>query len=137
MVQNLLHHLPKLKPKHYKISMDTYVEFSAKEGTRRQCGGEPGPTPLISDLHQIMTQSDKWLSLLSNGENKIDLIHLFVNFLKKYELKHNYVPIIINDGEHTWRIEDGISPLKLFSTNHEKADSRIAYYMFQNPVEVL
>ena len=117
--------------------MDTYVEFSAKEGTRRKCGSESGPTPFISDLQQIMPQSDKWLSLLSNGENKIDLIHLFVNFLKKCKLKHNYVPIIINDGEYTWRIEDGVSPLKLFSTNHEEPDSRIAYYMFQNPVEVL
>ena len=84
-----------------------------------------------------MSQGDKWLSLLSNGEKKTDLIHLFVNFLKKYKLKYNYVPIIINDGDHTWRIEDGVSALKLFFSNHEEADSRIAPYMFQNPVEIL
>ena len=64
-----------------------------------------------SDLQQIMSQGDKWLSLLSNGKNKADLIYLFVNFLKKYEKN---VPIIINDREHTWRIEDGVCPLQLF-----------------------
>ena len=106
-----------------EISMDTYVEFSVKEGTRRQRGGEHSPRTFIKDLKQIMPQGDKWLSLLSNGENETDLIHLFVNFLKKY--KKN-VPTIINDGKHTWRIEGGVSPLKLFSCNHEEADSRIA-----------
>ena len=68
-----------------------------------------------------MPQGDKWLSLLSNGENKTDLIPLSVNFHGKYEKN---VPIIINDGEHTWRIEDEVSLLQLFSCNHED-DSRI------------
>ena len=36
------------------------------------------------------------------------------------------VPIVINIGEYTWRIEDGVSPLHLFSYNHEEADSRMA-----------
>ena len=96
-----------------EIIMDTYVEFSVKEGTRRQRGGEPGPRTFISGLQQKMPQGDKWLSLLSNGENKTDLIHLFVNFLKIYEKD---VPIVINVGEYnTWRIE-------------EEADSRIALH---------
>ena len=34
--------------------------------------------------------------------------------------------MFINDGEHTWRIEDRVSTLQLFSCNHEEADSRIA-----------
>ena len=38
------------------------------------------------------------------------------------------VPIVINVGEYTWRIEDGVSPLHLFSCNHEEADSRIALH---------
>ena len=42
-----------------KIIMATYVEFSVQEGTIQQRGGEPGPTLLISDLRQIMTQGDK------------------------------------------------------------------------------
>ena len=95
-----------------EISMDTYVEFSVKEGTKQQRGGEPDTRTFISDLQQIIPQGDKWLSLLSNGEKKTDLVHLFVNFLKKYKLKYNHVPLIINDAENTWRIEDGVSPLQ-------------------------
>ena len=105
-----------------KISMDTYVEFRLKEGTRGQRGDKPGPRTLINDLQQIMPQREKWLSLLSNGKNKTDLIHSFVNFHEKYEKN---VPIIINDGENTWRIEDEVSLLQLlYSRNHED-DSRI------------
>ena len=33
-----------------------------------------------------------------------------------------------DDGKYTWRIEDGASPLQLFSCNHEEADSRIALH---------
>ena len=95
-----------------EIGMDTYVEFSVKEGTKQQRGGEPDTRTFISDLQQIIPQGDKWLSLLSNGEKKTDLVHLFVNFLKKYKLKYNHIPLIINDAENTWRIEDGVSPLQ-------------------------
>ena len=84
-----------------EISIDTYVEVSVKEGKRQQRGVEPGHRTFISDLQQIMPHGDKWL--LSNGEYKTNLICLFVNFLKKYEKK---LSIIINDDEHTWRIED-------------------------------
>ena len=38
------------------------------------------------------------------------------------------VSIIINDDEDAWRIEDGVSPLKLFSCNHENADDRMALH---------
>ena len=48
-----------------EISMNSYVEFSVKEGTRRECGDEPGPKTFISDLQQIMKQGGKWPSLLS------------------------------------------------------------------------
>ena len=56
-----------------------------------------------------------------------------MNFLKIYEKN---VPIVINIREHTWRTEDGVSSLQLFSCSDEEADSRIAL-MFQNPVEML
>ena len=44
-----------------------------------------GKKSFISDMQQIVSQLEKWLSLLSNSENKTNLIHLFVNSLKKYE----------------------------------------------------
>ena len=81
------------------------------------------PRTFSSDLQQIMPKSEKWLSLLSNGEKKTDFIYLFLNFLKKYEKN---VSIIINDEKHTWRVEDGVSPLQLFFCNHLEVDSRIA-----------
>ena len=42
------------------------------------------------------------------------------------KMKRKNVPIVINDGEHTRRIEDGVLPLQLFCYNHEEADKRIA-----------
>ena len=48
-----------------------------------------------------------------------------MNLLKIYEKK---VPIVINVGEYTWKIQDGVSPLHLFSWYHEEADSRIAIH---------
>ena len=37
-----------------EISMETCVEFIVMEGTRQQCGGEPGTRPFISDLcHRV------------------------------------------------------------------------------------
>ena len=44
-------------------------------------------------------------------------------FLKKYS-----VPIIANDGEHTCRIEDKVSPLQLFSCIQEEAYNVIALH---------
>ena len=38
------------------------------------------------------------------------------------------VPIIIDNGKHTWRTEDRVSQLQLFSSNHEEADIRIALH---------
>ena len=109
-----------------EIIMNTYVEFSVKEVTRRKLGGEPHPRTVISALQQKMPQGDKWLSLLSNGEKKTDLFHLLVNFLKIYEKN---VPIVINVGKYAWRIEDGVSPLNLFCCcNNEEADSRIVLH---------
>ena len=58
-------------------------------------------------------------------KTRLIFIHLFANFLKKYEKD---VPKIINDEEHIWRIEDGVFPLQMLVGSH---------YMLQNPVEML
>ena len=78
-----------------------------------------------------MPQRDKWL--LSNGQNKTGLIHLFVNFLKKYKRK---VPIIINDGN----IHGGLKMEFLhYNCFHAVTKKLIvgSYYMRQDPVEML
>ena len=37
------------------------VQLSVKEGTRRECGCEPGPQ-ILNDLQQKKSLNDKWLS---------------------------------------------------------------------------
>ena len=78
------------------------------------------PESFISGLQQKKPLDNNCLRLLSDGENKTDPIHYFV-VLKKFEKN---IPIINNGGEHTRKIEGGVSLLQLFSCNH-KADSRI------------
>ena len=85
MVQNTITPSAEARATLLEIIMGTYLEFSVKEGTRRQRRGDPVPRTFISGLQPKMPQGDKWLSVLSNGESKTDLIHLFVNFLKIYE----------------------------------------------------
>ena len=48
-------------------------------------------------------------------KNKTGLIRLFVSYFTNCEKN---IPIINNDEEHTWRIEDRVSLLQLFSRNH-------------------
>ena len=82
--------------------------------------------------NQKKTQSEKWLRLLSDGENKTDPIHLFV-FRKKYEKN---VHIINIDGEHTMKIENGAFSLQVFSSN-QKADSRITLHASKSRANVV
>ena len=69
------------------IVMDMYVEKSVKEGTRRQRGCKPGPRVHVSGLHQNMPQGEAWQHFLSNGDNKNNLITVFVEFIKSSESK--------------------------------------------------
>ena len=83
-------------------------------------------------MQQIKLQSEKWLRLLNDGENRTDPIHLF-GFLKKYEKN---VHIFNNDGKHTMKIEDGASSLQLLSCNHE-ADSRITLHSTKSRANIV
>ena len=101
------------------------MRLSVEEGTRQI------PEQFVSGLHPKKTQSEKWLELLSDGENKTDPFHLFV-FLKKYEKK---VLVIHNDGEHTLKIEGGASSLQVFSCNHKLIIG--LQWMLLNPEQIL
>ena len=48
-------------------------------------------------------------------KNKTSLIRLFMSSFTNCEKN---IPIINNDEEHTWRIEDRVALLQLFSRNH-------------------
>ena len=62
-----------------------------------------------------MLLSDK--RLLSNDERKQILSTCMLVSTQKMKKKN--VPIVINDGKHTWRIEDGVFPLQMLSYNHK------------------
>ena len=55
------------------IIMDMNIPRSVKEGTRKQRSTNPGPN------------DDGWKRFLGNGDNKNNLIALFVKFLKSTE----------------------------------------------------
>ena len=78
--------------------MDNYIEASAKEGTRRHRGGNPGPRTHNTGFQQKMPQV-----LLNNGSNKTELISLFVRFLKitrkKKERRELKVPTVQTERE--------------------------------------
>ena len=50
-----------------------------------------------------MPQGNSWQSLLNNNDNKNDLIHLFVLFLKldDVRMKLAYPPVIVTEKEST------------------------------------
>ena len=59
------------------IIMDNYIERSVEEGTQQNRAGDPGPRN-ITGFHQKMPQLQRWLQLLNNGDNKNELISLYV-----------------------------------------------------------
>ena len=50
------------------------------EGTRGKRSTNLAPNNHVLGLHQKIPQSDRWESLFSNGNNKNNLIVLFVKF---------------------------------------------------------
>ena len=117
--------------------MDNYIERSVKEGTRQNRAGDPGPRTYITGFHQKMPQGQRWLQLLNNGDNKNELISLFVKFLispeRRRELK---IPFTITEGEKTWKINEADFESS-FLCNHEEADSRIVLHASQSTKNVV
>ena len=113
-------------PKLIEIIMDNYLANSIKESTRQKRGD--GQRVFITGLGQTMPQGVNWQSLLSNNENKTDLIHCFVEYLKQPAVRSIFkVPIIITEKDRTWKIDStGIQELQ--SCNHEEADTRLALH---------
>ena len=68
------------------IVMDTYLRFSAKEDTRNK-RGENGARVHITGFGQHMPKETAFRELLSNSDNKTDLIRLFVSYLKTESVK--------------------------------------------------
>ena len=86
--------------------MDNCIERSVKEGTRQNRAGDPGPRTFITGFHQKMPQGLRWLQLLNNGDNKNELISLFVKFLKSPERRRELeIPFTITEGEKTWKVK--------------------------------
>ena len=56
------------------------IPGSVKEETRTQTSTNSEPNVHVLGLHQKILQADDWESFLSNGDNKNNLIALFVKF---------------------------------------------------------
>ena len=114
--------------------MDTYLEKSINEGTRRQRGGQPGPRTQLTSVKQKMPLDEHWIKYLNNGENKNNLVSFFVEYLKLSHVRENlrylylfrYFHCIytINERKSVWKMSwDTV--VKVFECNHEEADIRI------------
>ena len=68
------------------------MRLSVKQDTRGQRESEPGPEWFISSLLEKTTQSDKWLRLLSNGEN-----NAFQGFRPKVKIDIGYHQMLLKN----------------------------------------
>ena len=75
-----------------------------------------------------MPKSSDWQSFLSSSENKKELIRFLVNYYEKnYKILALKYPLVINDGDVTWRLSTD-SCEKLRNVNHQEADTRVVYF---------
>jgi len=80
-----------LQPLRLEKITDVYISISTKHGTR-ESRGENTTRIHISAFGQKMPDTEtSWQSLLSNSENKIDLLLLFAEYLKSEDVREkNY-----------------------------------------------
>ena len=71
---------------------------------------------------------DSWHDLLSNPDNKTDMIKLFAEYLKSDEVRKMFnVPVFFTEKEKTYKI-DQKGWREIFSCNHEEADYRLVLH---------
>ena len=115
------------KPVTLEVVMDKYLKNSSKECTRRK-RGKLSTHVYITGLGQKMPQGNSWHSLLNNNDNKNDLIHLFVLFLKLDDVRMKLCyPVIVREKESTWKITTNYVH-QMFSCNHEEPDTRMVLH---------
>ena len=62
--------------------MDNYIANSTKNGTRERRGDRSTRIHIIGLGQKMPETDDSWHDLLSNSDNKTDLIKLFAEYLK-------------------------------------------------------
>ena len=71
---------------------------------------------------------DSWHGLLSNSDNKTDLIKLFAEYLKSDEVRKMFnIPVFFTEKEKTYKIDQN-GWREIFSCNHEEADYRLVLH---------
>ena len=82
-----------------------------------------------------MPQGNSWHNLLNNNDNKNDLIHLFVLFLKLDDVRMKLAyPVIVTEKESTWKMTKNYVH-QMFSCNHEEADTRMVLHASLDDVD--
>ena len=116
------------QPLALEIIMDNYIKHSTKEGTREK-RGDKSIRVHIKGLGQKMPLCEtSWHGLLSNSENKMDLIRLFVEYLKSDEIRSKFtIPVTVTKADKTWKISEAGS-YNIFLCNYEEADTRLVLH---------
>ena len=88
------------QPSSLEIIMDNYISNSTENGTRGR-RGDRSTRIHITGLGQKMPETDDcWHDLLSNSDNKTDLIKLFAEYLKSDEVRKMFnVPVFFTRKE--------------------------------------
>ena len=118
------------------IVMDTYGQNQVKEMTQSS-RGEEGKRIQITGEKQNMPAAKDWPAFLQNMENKTNLISFLTNYYKKCDVRTSFeIPLIITEGNHTWRMtKDSVQDA--FECNHVEADTRVVLHAYESPNPVI
>ena len=105
------------------IVFDCYKESNIKQLTQLR-RGMPGRRVFITSPHQSMPKQNEWSSFLHNPENKTELIHFLVSFLKENQSRLVTIPTIITENEKSWLLTP-TRITELEDCNHYEADTRL------------
>ncbi len=110
-------------PLRLAIVFDSYKTSNIKQLTQLR-RGMPGRRIFITSPHQSMPKQNEWSSFLHNPENKTELIHFLVSFLKENRSHLIRVPTIVTENEKSWLITP-TTITELDDCNHYEADTRL------------
>eukprot|EP00794_Sanderia_malayensis_P016352 gene16352-17996_t len=87
--------------------------------------GTPGKRVYISSSQQSMPSGKAWQTFLHNSENKTELIHFLVEFMKENRNLLR-IPTIVTENEKSWLLTTK-AVIQLDNCNHIEADTRLIY----------
>ena len=106
------------------IIFDCYTRSHIKQLTQLR-RGTPGKRVYISSSQQSMPSGKAWQTFLHHPENKTELIHFLVKFMKENRNLLR-IPTIVTENEKSWLLTT-TAVIQLDDCNHIEADTRLIY----------